>query len=25
VNLGIVVERNSDINLFHLSLIAWGK
>jgi hypothetical protein len=25
VNLVIVVERNSDINLFHLSLIAWGK
>ena len=25
VNLVIVVERNSDMNLFHLSLIAWGK
>ena len=24
VNLVIVVERNSDMNLFHLSLIAWG-
>jgi len=25
VNLVMLVETNSDINLFHLSLAAWGK